>query len=226
MHKFLVVLALALLVAGCTDPVRVEKARAIRVEAEADAHAVWSEADTEAMATATAVAIQEKSESMRIAATATAIADNEEVMAQTQEERIVRKENLIWWSTVSGAIVLLAIGVALLITSTGGAVAVVRKAQLEARLVRIDKTTRTWPIMLDTKTGILVDLETGERARIGDIHPLDHRRLIISGQVRTTGLLAQSAEKIAKSTKSSQPGDMLPAIGQSVPLLRGEYKDE
>lgn len=218
-------LLVALLLIGCTDPVKLEKARAIRIDAEANEYVKRSEVDIEVLATATAVAILEKSAGMRVAATATAIADSQEVMARTQDDRVARKENLIWWSTVSGVIAVLAIGGAFSISATGGAVAVVRKAQLEARLVKIDKATRIWPVMIDLKTGILVNLETGERARIGDVHPLDHRRLIVSGQVRTTGLLAQTAERIAKSTKSAQPGDMLPAIAQSVPLLKDSTTD-
>ncbi len=206
-------LALLLLTACGPDPVR-----------QAKAHAIYSEADTQAAATATAVAIQERSAGVAIAATATAIADEEAVRAATRDDRIARQENLIWWSTVGGVITLLAIAISLSVASVGGAMAFTRRAGLQARLVRLDRATRTWPVMLDIKTGLLVDLETGERARLGEVSQLDHRRLIISGQVRTTGLLAQAATEIAKSAKSPQPGDMLPAIGQSVPLLQEEER--
>ena len=202
-------LALALLLAGCTDPVKVEKANAIRRESEA-----------QYLATATAVAIEVKAADVAIAATATAIADSEAIMAETQAERIALRESTINWATRGAAVFVVAAVVAFCIVSIGGSVAASRKANLEARLIRIDRTTRTWPILLDTKTGMLVDLETGERARLGNVQKIDHRRLIISGQVRTTGLLAQAAENIAKSTKDAKPGDMLAAIGQSVPLLK------
>lgn len=211
MKQLFLLLALALLLAGCTDPVRVETARAIRVEA-----------DTKAMATATAVAVEVKAADVAIAATATAIADSEAIMAATQAERIALRESTINWAARGAAVFVVAAVLAFCIVSIGGSVAASRKANLEARLIRVDRTTRTWPILLDTKTGILVDLETGERAKLGDVHQIDHRRLIISGQVRTTGLLAQAAENIAKSTKDAKPGDMLAAIGQSVPLLEAE----
>lgn len=213
MKKTILVLALALLLASCTDPVKVEKANAIRRESEAAY-----------LATATAVAIEVKAADVAISATAVAIADEEAIMAATQAERIVRKETFVTWSGRIIVAWLMILAVVFSIVSIGGSVAASRKANLEARLVRLDRTTRSWPIMLDTKTGLLVDLETGERARLGDVQRVDHRRLIISGQVRAIGLLAQSAEKIAKVTRDAQPGDMLAAIGQSVPLLKEEEK--
>jgi len=209
MRKLLLFLALALLLAGCDDPVKVEKANAIRRESQ-----------VAATATIAAVQIEVKAADIAIAATATRIADEEAVAAATQAERIVRTETLVTWSGWVIVTWLVTLAVGFCIFSIGGSVAASRKANLEARLIRLDKTTRTWPVMLDTKTGILVDLETGERARLGDVSAIDHRRLIISGQVRTTGLLAQAAENIAKSTKDAKPGDMLAAIGQSVPLLK------
>ncbi|MHC4984388.1 MAG: hypothetical protein ACYTF6_14625 [Planctomycetota bacterium] len=220
MRKLFLFLALALLLTGCTDPVKLEKARAIRVEAEANAHAVRSEADVEAMATVTAVAIEAQAANVSISATATRIADEEAVMAKTQKDRVARQENLIWWSSIAGVVVILALGLAIGISSVGTATAFTYWAKQQARLIWMDKTTRTWPVMLDVKTGVLVDLETGERARLVSAQRVDHRRLVISGQVRTTGLLVQAAENIAKDAKDAKPGDMLPAIGQSVPLLK------
>jgi len=82
--KKLIMLGLALLLAGCgPDPVRIEKADAIRRESE-----------TQYLATATAVAIQAR-------ATAIAIADDEAVMAATRDDRIAWQENAMWWSTVA-----------------------------------------------------------------------------------------------------------------------------
>jgi len=208
MTKKMLIVVLAMLVGGCTDPVRMEEANAIRRESEA-----------QYMATATAVALEAKAADVSIAATATAIADNEVVMAATRPERIAKGKATQKWLVRFGLAYISVLLLAFCIVSIGGSVAASRKANLEARLVRIDKTTRTWPILLDTQTGILVDLETGERARLGDVQKIDHRRLVVSSQIRAVGLLAQAAEKIAKSTKDAQPGDMLPAIGQNVPML-------
>jgi hypothetical protein len=207
-RRLVVIVALLLVVAGCADPVRVEKANAIRRESE-----------TQYMATATAVAISREEADVRIAATATAVADQETVMVATRPERVGRERAFVKWTGRFAVAWLLAVLVAFCIFSVGGAVAASRRANLEARLVRVDRATRTWPVMLDLKTGLLVDLETGERARLGDVSRVDDRRLVISGQVRAVGLLAQSAERIAKGAKSADPGDMLPAIGQSVPAL-------
>lgn len=213
-RKLLAVMVLTLVLAGCApNPVKVEKAQAIRRESEA-----------QYMATATAVAIGRKEADIRIAATATAVANEEEVRDETQAERIAREECLIKWSTVASAIVLLALAVSLLIASAGGAVAFVRYANLQARLVWLNRTTRTFPIYLDR--GLLVDLEAGERAWLDELSQPHTGRLIGSIQARVTGLLAHSAEKIAQSTGNAQPGDMLPAIGQSVPLLDSDWLPE
>ncbi len=201
--KLLVVLILALTLTSCDDPVREAKARAI---------------DAETSAIVTETTLQERERTIEIE-------DKKAISSATRDDRIAFRENLWWWGTVS-SVVLLAVAISLSIASIGGGIALARRAQLRACLVRLDRTTRTWPVLLDLKTGIVVDLETGERAKIGDVRSLDHRRLIISGQVRTTGLLAQAAAEIAKAAKDAQPGDMLPAIGQSVPILSIQSKEE
>lgn len=211
----LVLLTLALLLSGCTDPVRQAKAKAIEMEAQDSRNLV----NVEVAATATAVAVWKELADLRISATATATADEETVMAETQNERIARKEKVISATTKAFVAIIVSACVAFCVVSIGGATAASRKANLEARLIRIDKTTRTWPILLDTKSGYIVNLETGERALLTDAAPVNPGQLAISGQVRTAGLLAQAAENIAKSTKDAKPGDMLPAIGQSAPLL-------
>lgn len=199
MRKLFLLLALALLLAGCgQNPVKEAQARAI---------------DAETAATRTATGLDQRERTIEID-------DKAAVLAATKDDRIARQENLIWWSSVAGVVVILALALAIGISSVGTATAFTYWTKQQARLVRMDKTTRTWPVMLDIKKGLLVDLETGERARLGDVHQIDHRRLVISGQARTTGLLAQAAENIAKFTKDAQPGDMLAAIGQSVPMLK------
>jgi hypothetical protein len=206
-------LALVLVLVGCTDPVKVEKANAIRRESEA----LY-------LATATHVAMEAKATDVAIAAAATAMADEEEVRAETQAERIAKQEKVIKWSTVSLAVLMLGLTVCLIVAAGGGAVAFVSYVNLQARLIWIDRTTRTFPIYLHKD--LLADLEVGERARLDEPSQAHVGRLIGSVQARVTGLLAQSAEKIAKSTGDAQPGDMLPAIGQSVPLLDSDWLPE
>lgn len=212
-RRLFVVLALALLLAGCTDPEKVERANAIRRESEA----LY-------LATATHVAMEAKAADVAIAATATAVADEEAVRAATQAERIARQETVIDWTARGAVVFVVAAVVAFCIVSIGGSVAASRKANLEARLVKLDRITRTFPILL--QDGWLVDLETGERARLDQPSQPHTGRLIGSIQARVVGLLAHSAEKVAKSTKDAKPGDMLPAIGQSVPLLEGDWLPE
>jgi uncharacterized protein YceK len=197
MKKILMILVLATLLSGCSDPKRVEVANAIQRESEA-----------QYLATVTAVEIE-----------ASKAADKEAIRLETIDERIARQEAIVKWST--GVAIALMIVMAILLSGTGVVAArrVAHKLALWAMTVKVDRVTRTWPVLVDLKTGRLTDLETGERAMLDDIRQLDHRRLIISGQARVTGLLAQSAEKIAKSTKAASPGDFLAAIGQSVPLL-------
>jgi uncharacterized protein YceK len=197
MKKILIVLAVAVLLSGCADPKRVEQANAIRRESEA-----------QYMATVTAVEIE-----------ASKAADKEAVRQATIDERIARQETIINWSKV--VVIVQMIVAVILLSATCVVVArhFTHKVALWSMTVKVDKTTRTWPVLVDLKTGRLTDLETGERAMLDDIRQLDHRRLIISGQTRVTGLLAQSAERIAKGTKAASPGDFLAAIGQSVPLL-------
>lgn len=201
MRNFFLLLALGLvlILSACgQNPIEEAQARAI---------------DAETAATRTATGLDQRERAIDMD-------DGAAVLAATQDDRIAQQENLIWWSTVAGVVVILSLAASVAVVSIGGSRALAARAMLRANLVWLDKTTRTWPVMLDTKTGILVDLETGERARLGDVSAIDHRRLIISGQVRTTGLLAQTAQDIAKSAKDAKPGDMLAAIGQSVPLLK------
>jgi len=206
--KKLIMLGLALLLAGCgPDPVRIEKADAIRRESE-----------TQYLATATAVAIQAR-------ATAIAIADDEAVMAATRDDRIAWQENVMWWSTVAVVLVLLALATSLSVAVGGGAVAVVRYANLQARLVWLDKATHTFPILVEK--GLLVDFEAGERARLDAPSQPHVGRLVGSVQARVIGLLTQAAVQMAKSVKDGRAGSSLPAIAHSVPILdAGEWLPE
>jgi len=199
--RLLILVLLLLLSTGCDDPKRIAEANAIRRQSEASY-----------LATATAVAVQAN-------ATATAVADIEHVREATRDERIAREETLIQWSTIALVAIILTLSIAVSISSIGTATAYTYWVGQHARLIWIDRATRTWPIMLDIQTGRLIDLETGERARIDDIQPLDHRRLILSGQVRTTGLLADAAQKMARLTRDGSAGSALPAIAHSVPTL-------
>lgn len=207
-----VLLALVLVLTGCQeDPRKRAQADAIRLDSQ-----------VRATATIAPVRIEETRAAMAIAATATAIADEEMMRAETQAERIEREERIIKASARAVVGVIVAACVALSIVAIGSSLAASTKANLEARLIRIDPTTRTFPLLLEgDKQGnrYLINLETGERFNVTKPAPVNPGMLAISGQVRTTGLLAAAAEKIAKSTKSPQPGDMLPAIGQAVPLL-------
>lgn len=208
--RLLVMLALVLVLTGCTDPKRVEEANAIRRESEA----LY-------LATATHVAMQEELASVRLAATATAIADKEAVRATTQANRIARQKSVIRWSTVAGVVVILALAFALSIASIGGATAFAHWVRIRARLVWLSEATRTFPIYLDK--GWLVDLEAGERARLNAPSQPHPGRLTGSIQARVIGLLAQSGVNIAKAAKDAQPGMVLPAIGQKVPLLESSW---
>jgi hypothetical protein len=205
--KKIVVLALALVVlTGCTDPKRIEQANAIRRESEA-AFA----------ATSTAVALDEQERTIGIQATATAIAQKEKERRATEGDRIKRKKATQKAAVIFGAAYVSIIFLATAIALLGNATAEAKRANLQARLVHLDPETRCFPVMVDGPW--LVDLETGERALLTSVSQPHAGKLAISGQTRTTGLLAQAAEKIAKAAKSPQPGDMIPAIGGNVPML-------
>lgn len=217
----LLVLLLAVLVTVACDPSPVE---------EAEGHAIEVLADVEVLATATAVALGAEEKGVAISATATAVADEEWVRAESQEERLARVEAIIGVTKWVCILLIVVWGVA---ASASGAWAAVGSAQawvtaveLRARLVRLDSKTRTWPVMLDLQSGRMVNLETGERADLGVPQQVDHRRVVISGQVRNMGLLAQAAYWIAKVTKSASPADNLAAIAMKVPLADGPIGEE
>lgn len=226
-RRLFVLLTLSLVLTGCDDPKRVAQGNAIRRESEALYLATATAVATEKEAADLDIEIRRLRADAAIKATATVTADREYILAQTQAERLARKEKIIGATANAVVTIIVSVCAAFAIVSFGAATAASRKASLESRLIRIPKDTRVWPVLLDTKAGYIVNLETGERARLTDASPANPGQLMISGQVRTTGLLARAAEKIAKSAKSPQPGDMLAAIGQSVPLLEaGDWLPE
>jgi len=156
-------------------------------------------------------------------ATATAVVIESRIKEATEDDLVAFWENVIWWGTIATC-VLIVVGVVVvgkLVYRTGDAAgkATQKKLDLTASVVHVSKRTKTWPILVDWDRGRLLNLETGERVDIWTIAPADSRLIAISHRVREAGIYADAAVSIAAKSKSPQPGDMLPSVAASVPLL-------
>lgn len=184
----------------------------------------------ESLARATVIAAQPGQTAMAAApgiqATATAVAVEGYIATETQDDWVAFKENVIWWGSICacGLLVVASLVVGKFAYRAGQAAekATAKKADLAASVIRIDRKTKTWPILVDWQQGRVLNLETGAQIDIQAIMPHDARLIATSHRVREAGVLADAAVNIAKSTKDAQPADMLPGMAASVPLLKSE----